>query len=141
MIQTKGFILLTACAVLCCVFSHPERPALPDSPEARELFRLAEQNRTSDGFLTKAEVYDVFTDFDINMDGSIDETEFLTVWKAKDLGTPESGMTLFHHADTDRDDVLSITPDMDRVFYYFDRNQDAKVSQAEFVTVWVEMSL
>ncbi|XP_060071211.1 uncharacterized protein LOC132551119 [Ylistrum balloti] len=141
MIGTKGYILLVACAVLCGVLSHPDRPALPDSPEARELFRLAEQNRTNDGFLTEAEVDDIFTDFDLDMDGDVNEAEFLQVWKDKHLGTPESGMTLFRHADTDQNDVLSRTPDMSRVFYYFDRNQDSRVSQAEFVTVWIEMSL
>ncbi|OWF52600.1 uncharacterized protein LOC110447575 [Mizuhopecten yessoensis] len=141
MIETRFSHLLITCAVLCGVLCHPGRPALPDSPEARKLFRLAEQNRTNDGFLTKAEVDDIFTDFDLDMDGSVEETEFLKVWAEKHLGTPESGRTLFHHADTDGDDTLSLTPDLARVFYYFDRNQDTKVSQAEFVTVWVEMSL
>lgn len=48
------------------IYSHPARPALPDSPEARLIFNAAERNRTPDGFITRDEMQDIFHVFDEN---------------------------------------------------------------------------
>ncbi|XP_062580618.1 uncharacterized protein LOC134242532 [Saccostrea cucullata] len=119
---------------------HLGRPVV-DSPEARAIFAAAERNRTPDGFLTKLELDDIFQTFDHNVDGIVDEQEFIYIWRSRHLGDISHAITLFHHADTDRDDVISKVPDLTRVFYYFDRDQDGKVSEEEFVEVWLSLSM
>merc|ERR1712228_603649 len=128
--------LVTISLILCCS-GHPSRPALPDSPEAHALFAAAERNRTQDGFLTKDEIDDIFQTFDNNSDGEVDEQEFIFIWKDRHLGDLTHAITLFHHADTDRNDFITQIPDMTRLFYYFDRDQDGKVSEEEFVQIWM----
>ncbi|KAK3088638.1 hypothetical protein FSP39_021691, partial [Pinctada imbricata] len=116
-------------------------PGLPDSPIAHKVFAAAERNRTQDGYLTHDEMNDIFKTFDNNNDGLVDEQEFIYVWKDRHLGELSHAVTLFHHADTDRDDFISKTPDLERVFYYFDRDQDGRVSEQEFVLIWVSLSM
>ncbi|KAK3598827.1 hypothetical protein CHS0354_007432 [Potamilus streckersoni] len=48
------------------VIAHPERPPIPDDPNARHLFQLAKMNRTADTYLTEAELDNIFTKFDID---------------------------------------------------------------------------
>ena len=43
---------------------HPVRPPIMDPSQVRDLFRVAEANRTPDGFLTSEEVSDIFSVFD-----------------------------------------------------------------------------
>lgn len=57
------------------------------------------------------------------VDGIVDEQEFIYIWRSRHLGDISHAITLFHHADTDRDDVISKVPDLTRVFYYFDRDR------------------
>lgn len=49
----------------CSTGQHLGR-VLEDDPEARELFRRAEENRTRDGFITFMEMEDIFEDFDVD---------------------------------------------------------------------------
>jgi len=58
---------------------------------------------------------------------SISEDEFLVVWQEKTLGTAGNARTLFHHADTDNNGVLTKNPDLNRVFYYFDSNRKKSI--------------
>ncbi|KAK3588368.1 hypothetical protein CHS0354_005633 [Potamilus streckersoni] len=104
------------------VTAHPGRPPTPDDPNARHLFETAEMNRTVDGFLTEAEIDDIFTNFDINGDGSVNQAEFLKHWTDLKLGLNDTALVLFSRADTDRDGNISRNPDMGRIFYYFDRD-------------------
>ncbi|KAL3882847.1 hypothetical protein ACJMK2_029151 [Sinanodonta woodiana] len=122
------------------VIAHPERPPIPDDPNARHLFQLADMNRTADGYLTEAEVDDIFTQFDIDGDNRVNEAEFVKHWTDLNLGQNVSALVLFTRADTDGDGHISRNPDMGRIFYYFDRDGDHKVSLPEFVTVWYSLS-
>lgn len=61
--------------------------------------------------------------FLISVDGIVDEQEFIYIWRSRHLGDISHAITLFHNADTDRDDVISKIPDLTRVFYYFDRDR------------------
>jgi len=132
---------LTCLAVIIIgVSCHPTRPGIPDDPKARLIFQTAEANRTTDGFLTEVEMSDIFTRFDLNLDGNVDETEFVAHWTTLDLGDLNSAITLFHRADTDRNGSISKVPDFSRLFYYFDRDSDGKISEGEFVTVWFSLS-
>lgn len=63
------------------------------------------------------------------MDGIVDEQEFIYIWRSRHLGDISHAITLFHHADTDRDDVISKVPDLTRVFYYFDRDRKYSIYQ------------
>ncbi|XP_046331993.1 uncharacterized protein LOC124115159 [Haliotis rufescens] len=119
---------------------HPERPPLVDPTQARQLFHLAEMNRTADGFLTKLEVADIFTAFDGNGDGTIAEAEFTAHWQSRNLGSVLAAVYLFHRADTDQNGIITRTPDMDRVFSYFDLDDNGKVSEPEFVVVWASLT-
>ena len=56
-------------------------------------------------------------------DGQVTEAEFLYIWKDRQLGDAKQAARLFHHADTDKDNVLTQVPDLSRVFYYFDQNR------------------
>ncbi|XP_046566574.1 uncharacterized protein LOC124275129 [Haliotis rubra] len=111
-----------------------------DPTQARQLFHLAEMNRTADGFLTKAEVADIFSAFDVNGDGTIVESEFTAHWQSRNLGSVLSAVYLFHRADTDQNGIITRTPDMDRVFSYFDLDDNGKVSEPEFVVVWASLT-
>lgn len=137
----------TALAVILCLArlwfgaeSHPGRPTIPDDPVARAIFMVAEANRTTDGFLTADEMSDIFLKFDINGDGAVDETEFIAHWTLLNLGDLQHAVTLFHRADTNKDGRISRDPDYSRLFYYFDRDYDGKISEAEFVSVWFSLS-
>ena len=59
----------------------------------------------------------------ITDDGQVTEAEFLFLWKDRQLGDPKQAASLFHHADTNKDNVVTQVPDLTRVFYYFDRNR------------------
>ncbi|XP_060594017.1 insoluble matrix shell protein 5-like isoform X1 [Ruditapes philippinarum] len=132
---------LTLVAVwLSSVQCHPGRPVIPDDPLARAIFMVAETNRTPDGFLTVDEMSDIFMKFDINGDGIVDETEFIAHWSILHLGDLDHAITLFHRADTNKDGRISREPDYTRLFYYFDRDMDGKISEAEFVNVWFSLS-
>ncbi|XP_063420103.1 uncharacterized protein LOC134705281 isoform X2 [Mytilus trossulus] len=133
-------IAVILAAVFVSIVAHPGRPALQDSPQARVIFQAAERNRTDDGFITPDEFKDIFATFDINTDGEVNEKEFLFIWKDRQLGDLSAASSFFHHIDTDRDNLLSEIPDMSRTFYYFDSNQDGKISLVEFVIVWINLS-
>ena len=42
------------------------RPPIPDDPQARLIFQVAEASRTPDGSLSQDEMADIFTKFDLN---------------------------------------------------------------------------
>ncbi|WAR31273.1 hypothetical protein MAR_033815 [Mya arenaria] len=58
---------------------------------------------------------DIFSKFDMNGDGEIDETEFIAHWTLLHLGDLEHAVTLFHRADTDKDGAISRDPDYTRL--------------------------
>ncbi|XP_046566591.1 probable calcium-binding protein CML10 isoform X2 [Haliotis rubra] len=133
--------LLGACIFVAGVVGHPARPPLLDLNKARHLFQLAEKNNgVTDGVLTKTEVVRIFTAFDGNGDGRVTETEFTGYWQKENLGDLQAAVYLFHRADTDNNGVLTVTPDLDRVFSYFDTDTNAKVTEAEFAVVWSSLT-
>ncbi|XP_067660666.1 uncharacterized protein [Haliotis asinina] len=132
---------LCACLFVAGVAGHPARPPLWDLNKARQLFQLAEKNNgVTDGVLTKTEVVRIFTAFDGNGDGRVTETEFTAYWQKKNLGDLQAAVYMFHRADTDNNGVLTVTPDLDRVFSYFDTDSNTKVSEAEFAVVWSSLT-
>ncbi|XP_052787747.1 uncharacterized protein LOC128222712 [Mya arenaria] len=140
MTTTQVLSVLCVLTLALSVLSNPGRPEIPDDPVARHIFLTAEANRTIDGFLTEDEMADIFSKFDLNGDGEIDETEFIAHWTLLHLGDLEHAVTLFHRMDTDKDGAISRNPDFVRLFYYFDRDVDDKISEAEFITVWFSLS-
>lgn len=90
------------------VLGNPGRPAIPDDPNAAKIFQVAEQQRTTapDGFLSVEEMAEIFKNFDMNGDQCIDLAEFVSHWKSLHLGDLDAAVTLFHHADTDRDGCI-----------------------------------
>ncbi|KAK7094738.1 uncharacterized protein [Littorina saxatilis] len=141
MISLRFALVLLAGTFLGCVLSHPERPALLDPAKARELFALAQGNGTAkDGVLSTAEVEAIFANFDMDGDSQVRRQEFVNVWTHKGLGDIVSANFLFARADTDSDGTISASPDLSRVFKYFDLNGDGTVSEMEFVVVWSSLS-
>ncbi|XP_076436917.1 uncharacterized protein LOC143276297 [Babylonia areolata] len=132
------FVCLQACFI--GVQLHPERPPMMDPTEARQLFKVAETNRTADGQLTHSEVDDIFSVFDENGDNLVTQAEFRTIWLSRELGDEVSADYLFARADTDQDGSITQFPDMQRVFQYFDVNGDGKVNEMEFVIIWNSLS-
>ena len=55
-------------------------------------------------------------------DSLVERPEFIARWISKGLGDAESASFLFAHADTDHDGSISNSPDLIRVFKYFDLN-------------------
>nr|KAG5712579.1 hypothetical protein BaRGS_011553 [Batillaria attramentaria] len=102
------------------VLGHPERPPILDPAKARELFHFAEANRTADGTLTTQEVDEIFSDFDLDGDNQIQQLEFVRGWIKQGLGDEVGAAFLFSRADTDGDGSISVDPDLQRVFGYFD---------------------
>ncbi|XP_046331980.2 calfumirin-1-like isoform X1 [Haliotis rufescens] len=136
-----SLFFLGVCLFVAEVAGHPGRPPLWNLNEARNLFHLAEASSTvRDGVLTKTEVQQIFTAFDGNGDGRVTETEFTTYWQTKKLGNLQAAVYMFHRADTDNNGVLTVTPDLDRVFGYFDTDTNGKVSEAEFAVVWSSLT-
>jgi len=134
------FVLLTA-TLFGCVLCHPERPSLIDPGKARELFHLAEGNVTNpNGLMDAAEVAEIFSLFDLDGDNQVERGEFIQEWTDKGLGSLVSANYLFSRADTDQDGAITSSPDMGRVFHYFDLNGDGDVSEMEFVVVWSSLS-
>ncbi|XP_060597169.1 uncharacterized protein LOC132751075 [Ruditapes philippinarum] len=142
-------MIATLFTVLFCLFGtwkevscNPGRPVIPDNQDAARIFSIAEANRntTADGYLSLEEMGDIFHNFDINDDQCIDETEFIAHWTNLKLGDLDAAIRLFHHADTDRDGCIEKDPDYSRLFYYFDRDGDGKISEMEFKRVWYGLS-
>ncbi|KAJ8300664.1 hypothetical protein KUTeg_022183 [Tegillarca granosa] len=134
-------LIITNVFLFISIYSHPARPSLPDSPEARLIFNAAERNRTPDGFITRDEMQDIFHVFDENGDGLVDQTEMVDIWRSRQLGNTSHALTLFQNIDTDGDSFITEVPDISRTFIYFDRNEDGKISEEEFVIVWTSLSL
>merc|ERR1712098_68713 len=122
-----------------CAYGHPTRPAMLNPTKARELFALVVGSAPS-RLLSQVQVTEVFTTFDIDGDQRVSRPEFLTVWKTKGLGDDISANYIFGRADTNRDGFIDVSPDLDRVFQYFDLNGDGTVSEMEFVVEWVALS-
>ena len=55
-------------------------------------------------------------------DSLVERPEFIARWISKGLGDAVSASFLFAHADTDQDGSISNSPDLNRVFKYFDLN-------------------
>ncbi|XP_045199761.1 uncharacterized protein LOC123554010 [Mercenaria mercenaria] len=142
--MSPAIIIVSLCllGVWTGVRSNPGRPVIPHNQNAARIFSIAEANRntTADGFLSIEEMGDIFQNFDMNGNQCIDQTEFIAHWNNLKLGELNEAITLFHHADTDRDGCIERDPDYSRLFYYFDRDADGKISEMEFKQVWYGLS-
>ncbi|XP_025114326.1 uncharacterized protein LOC112576236 [Pomacea canaliculata] len=139
---------MIARAMLVCAFvalfgllqAHPERPPLTDPGQARVLFKEVVQSEGSTGNLTVTNLIHIFKLFDTDGDNQVARAEFVAKWQALKLGDAMSAIFLFQHADTDGDGILSMDPDLPRVFKFFDLNGDGVVSEPEFVVAWSSLS-
>jgi hypothetical protein len=52
--------------------------------------------------------------------GEVTHIEFRDHWVAKGLGDEMAAGFLFSRADTDMDGIITMSPDMERLFTYFD---------------------
>ncbi|KAL4218583.1 hypothetical protein ACF0H5_021173 [Mactra antiquata] len=136
------FVNIVFVTMVTRVYCNPGRPSIPVDPNAANIFQTAEtqSNSPPDGFLSETEMNEIFVHFDMNGDQCIDMTEFIAHWTGLNLGELDKAVRLFHHADTDTTGCIQQIPDFSRLFYYFDRDGDKRISEEEFQTVWFTLS-
>ncbi|KAK3598825.1 hypothetical protein CHS0354_007431 [Potamilus streckersoni] len=135
----SGMFFLLFC-IFAGIHSHPGRPAIPHDSNAHSLFQAVEGNNTAVGYITENRVHEIFAKFDSNGDGHVNEQEFLQQWKILNLGREDHASFLFQQVDTDRDGQLSQIPDISRIYSFFDRDGDHRVSEDEFLMIWYSIS-
>ncbi|XP_069120905.1 uncharacterized protein [Argopecten irradians] len=133
-------LIIGLCLVTGSLAAHSHGSNLNhDSPEARELFLLADLDH--DYMLSTAELHGVFLDFDMNNDTNVTADEFLADWLARKLGDSIEAVVLFHHLDVNHDGVIHESTDLPWIIHFFDRDHDGFISQAEFVVQWVKIMM
>ncbi|XP_033732265.1 uncharacterized protein LOC117321800 [Pecten maximus] len=133
-------LILGLCLVTGSLGGHGHASNIDhDSPEARELFLLADIDH--DYMLSTTELHSVFLEFDMNNDTIVTSDEFLADWMARKLGDSIEAVVLFHHLDVDRDGVIHEDTDLPWIIHFFDRDHDGVISQAEFVVQWIKIMI
>ncbi|KAL4221962.1 hypothetical protein ACF0H5_018013 [Mactra antiquata] len=122
---------------ITCEPAHGGGGTVDDSPQARQVFRLSDKN--NDTHLVYSEFELVFTDLDTNNDSVVTSDEFLKLWTADHIGMTSQGITLFTNLDVNKDFIIDQV-DMPYIFMFFDRDQDLRVTEGEFVVQWVKIS-